>query len=891
LTLLKYFPPLVLDVPVRKTKEGYKVETRTVMLRREECGMIENQKIKVYGMMCSHCENTVATELNKLPGVKDAVASFKDEVVSFTLDTDKSTFADIEAIILDNDYSLEPPEAKALPEGPPREEDLSLEPSQPGADTVLELEPEPEPELESDQDNFSEISFNIEGMTCANCSLAIEKAFKRTKGVRTTSINLPLNKGFVTYDQRVLDDAGILDVVKQAGYSATLNKAGGYPSGKETGQASAARERFRFLFALVFTVPMVVLMHFGPFGMAVTNSILFVLASLVQFVSGRAFYEGAYYSLKNRVANMDVLISLGISAAYFYSVFSLFFIDASKPVFFDSSAMLITFIMIGKMLEANAKGKTGQALKELLALNPDEARVVRNGLEEMIHPSLVEKGDVVKVLAGEKIPVDGEVLEGETQVDESMLTGESFPVHKAPGGKVIGATINQSGTITVKTTKTGNDTVLAGIVKMVEDAQADKAPIQRLADTISNVFVPIVVAVALATFFYWYFLGVLGADTDTTPFLFSFERMIAVLVIACPCALGLATPTAIMVGTGVGLNRGILFKKGSVLENISHLDVVLFDKTGTITRGKPEVSDIFPAEGMTRDDFLKLAVSAEINSSHPLAKSVVTFARESGVEPEKTTRAQEVSGFGVQCLLNGKELKAGNLKLIKGADLSPEMESKGKMLAEQGKTTVYIALDNRVVGIFSLSDVIKPDSKEAVERLHRAGIRTALVSGDNLTSALAVAKQVGIDEVEAEVLPQDKINTVKKWQAKGLKVAMVGDGINDAPALAQADIGIAIGSGTDVAKETGDVILVKNNLLDVERAIRLGKKSLKTIKMNFFWAFFYNLLMIPIAAGILYPGYGLTLKPEFASIAMWMSSLSVVGNSLLLKRFEKKMMD
>ncbi|MDY0375556.1 MAG: heavy metal translocating P-type ATPase [Desulfobacterium sp.] len=847
--------------------------------------MIENQKIKVYGMMCSHCENTVATELNKLPGVKDAAASFEDEVVSFTLDTDKSTLADVEAVILDNDYSLEPPEVKELREGAPREDDVTLEFSQPEAapDLEFELEPGPELELESGQDNFSDISFNIEGMTCANCSLAIEKAFKRTKGVRTTSINLPLNKGFVTYDPRVLDDAGILDVVKQAGYRATLDKAGG--------QAAAARERFRFFFALGLTVPMVLIMHLGPFGMAVTNSILFVLATLVQFVSGRAFYEGAYYSLKNRVANMDVLISLGISAAYFYSVFSLFFIDAAKPVFFDSSAMLITFIMIGKMLEANAKGKTGQALKELLALNPDQARVVRAGLEEMIHPSLVEKGDVVKVLAGEKIPVDGEVLEGETQVDESMLTGESFPVHKVPGDKVIGATINQSGTIRVKTTKTGNDTVLAGIVKMVEDAQADKAPIQRLADTISNVFVPIVVAVALATFFYWYFMGALGADADTTPFLFSFERMIAVLVIACPCALGLATPTAIMVGTGVGLNRGILFKKGSVLENISHLDVVLFDKTGTITRGKPEVSDVFPAEGVTRDDFLKLVVSAEVNSSHPLAASVVAFARQSGFEPEKTTGAREISGFGVQCLLNGKELKAGNLKLVKGVDITPEMESKGKMLAEQGKTTVYIALDNRMVGILSLSDMIKPDSKEAVERLHRAGIRTALVSGDNLTSALAVAKQVGIDEVEAEVLPQDKINTVKKWQAKGLKVAMVGDGINDAPALAQADIGIAIGSGTDVAKETGDVILVKNSLLDVERAIRLGKKSLKTIKMNFFWAFFYNLLMIPIAAGVLYPGYGLTLKPEFASIAMWMSSLSVVGNSLLLKRFEKKLMD
>jgi Cu+-exporting ATPase len=832
--------------------------------------MRERHEINVYGMMCNHCEKAVTSALEKHPGIDDISASFENERVSFTLNTRKSPLEDLRTTILAEGYFLEPQKDEALPEEEPPMEppmDQSTQPSQ----------------AKSDDDILYDISFNIEGMHCANCSLAIEKVFKRTRGIQTTAINLPLEKGFITYDPKIWDENGILDIVKQAGYRAFLEK--------EDASVPGNTEKFRFLFALNLTLPMMGIMHLGHFDMAVTNYIMFVPASLVQFVSGRAFYEGAYYSLKNRTANMDVLISLGISAAYFYSVFSLLFVDPAKPAFFDSSAMLITFIMIGKMLEAKAKGRTGQALKEMLALNADTARVIKDGRETIVPSAMVEKNDVVRVLAGEKIPVDGQILEGETQVDESMLTGESFPVQKSPGQTVTGATINQSGIITIKTTQTGNDTVLAGIIRMVEDAQADKAPIQRLADMASNVFVPVVVTIALSTFCYWYFLAGLEESIGTGPFLFSFERMIAVLVIACPCALGLATPTAIMVGSGVGLNRGILFKKGSVLENISKLDIVLFDKTGTITKGKPEVTDLYPVKGMTRNDLLKFAVSAEKNSSHPLAIPVIKMARDQNIAPDKTTRAREISGLGVQCLINGDSLKAGNLKLMKGDLLPAEIESKGNRLAQEGKTTIYVALNNQVIGIIALADVIKPDSKKAIQRLHKAGIKTALISGDNQVAALSVANEVGIDQVEAEVLPQDKINTVKKWQAKGLKVAMVGDGINDAPALAQADIGIAIGSGTDVAKETGEVILVKNSLLDVERAIRLGKKTLKTIKMNFFWAFFYNLLMIPMAAGIFYPRYGLTLTPEFASIAMWFSSLSVVGNSLLLKQFEKKLMD
>ncbi len=822
--------------------------------------MAMEQKIKVYGMMCSHCENAVSRALKSVEGVIDVKASFKDESVIVIFDEKRSSINSLKTIIKDEGYSLTPGSE---------------------SETVPAMD---KPE-ESGGKNISDISFNIEGMTCANCALAIEKAFKKSKGIKKTAINLPLEKGFIQYDSSVMDEKEVLNIVSRAGYKARIEK--------DSDLKIAKKERFRFFFALGFTIPMVAIMQLKIFPMAETNYILFALASLVQFVSGRAFYEGAYYSLKNRTANMDVLISLGISAAYFYSLFSLFFLDPAKPVFFDSSAMLITFIMIGKMLEAGAKGRTSLALKNLLALNADTARIVRGynkeNVEEIIPASIVEIGDIVKVLPGEKIPVDGKIIQGKTTIDESMLTGEPLPVEKKKGARVTGATINQSGVILVKTLRVGNDTTLANIIKMVEDAQADKAPIQRLADKVSNYFVPGVVLAGILTFCIWYFLADLTGLENTTPFLFSFELMISVFVIACPCALGLATPTAIMVGSGVGLNRGILFKKGSGLENISRLDIVLFDKTGTITRGKPEVTGIYPLPDLTEQELLTIAASAEINSSHPLAKAVVKRAEKLKIVLKETSNAKEVSGHGIQCTMDKKNIKVGSFKLISNDMLNKKITALGEKLANQGMTTIYVSINRKIAGILALSDVIKKDSKTAIKRIHKAGIKTALISGDNLASARAVAKEVGIHEVEADVMPEDKISHVKKWQDQGLKVGMVGDGINDAPALAKADIGIAIGSGTDVAKETGDVILIKNSLLDVDRAIRLGKKTVQTIKLNFFWAFFYNILMIPIAAGILYPYYGIALKPEFASIAMWFSSLSVVGNSLLLKRYEKKL--
>ncbi|WP_321492337.1 heavy metal translocating P-type ATPase [uncultured Desulfobacter sp.] len=822
--------------------------------------MATTYEIKVYGMMCEHCENTVKKALEKFDGVSDVSASFEHEHITLKLEQGSADLDELKEAIVEQGYALAPEDAVEDHEKQAEQTDMEAE------------KPDHEQTLCS-------ISFSIQGMHCANCALAIEKAFARTPGIADTAINLPLEKGFVSYDPDLMDDQKVLDVVKNAGYSASLET--------NSRDGAGSREKFRFLFALGVTVPMMVIMHVMPFGPFVTNIILCFMATAVMTVSGRTFFEGAYYSLKNRLANMDVLISLGVCAAYFYSLFSLIFLDSSQMLFFDSSAMLITFIMIGKMLEARAKGKTSQALKTLLALNANKARVIKNHEEHIVDVSMVVPGDTVRVLAGEKIPVDGKMLGGQTAVDESMLTGESFPVEKSVGDEVTGATINLSAPITMTATRTGSDTVLSGIIKMVENAQADKAPIQRLADVASNIFVPVVTAVSLVTFAAWYMTAPTFIPSDSTPFLFAFERMIAVLVIACPCALGLATPTAVMVGSGLGLNRGILFKKGSALENISRLDMVLFDKTGTLTTGKPSVTGVFPATGITEEQLLSWGVSAETNSTHPLAPAVTGFAREKGIGPEITSQSKEISGRGIECRLGNQLLKAGNLALVADDNIPDEIRDKGQQLSRQGKSLVFISLDHQVKGVIALEDQIKPEAKSAIGRLHAAGIQTALVSGDNQAAALWAAQQAGIKEVAAEVMPEDKINQVKKWQSKGLKVAMVGDGINDAPALAQADIGIAIGSGTDVAKETCEVVLVKNDLMDVDRAVRLGRKTLFTIKLNFFWAFIYNILMIPVAAGILYPALRISLTPEAAAIAMWFSSLSVVANSLLLNRFGK----
>lgn len=804
--------------------------------------------IPVYGMSCNHCVDAVTKALQKLEGIKSVEVSLEGSFAEVIYEDGLITVNQIKQTIIDQGYRTDKQAELEFPKG----------------------------KEQTTERNMNKVFLRIEGMSCANCALNIEKALKKIEGVRSVKINFSTDSGVVEFDGEVVDKERILEAVKDAGYV-------GIEEGEKPKEEVVARkEKFRFFFALGLSIPLLILMYTRILEEN-TNYVVFILATLVQFISGSTFYRGAYYALKNYSSNMDVLITLGISAAYFYSVYSLFFLDPHAHTFFDTSALLITFILLGKMLEARARGKTGQALLRLLSLQADKARLIEDGKERIVAASLIKVGDLILVRPGEKIPVDGEIVEGITTIDESMITGESIPVEKRVGDKVTGATINQSGVIKVKTLKVGKDTLLAQIIQMVKEAQSDKAPIQRIADKAANYFVPVVVSLAIITFSVWYFY--FGFE-----FLFAFQLMICVLVIACPCALGLATPTAIMVGSGIGLNQGILFKRASVLENISKLDVILFDKTGTLTLGKPEVVDIYPLNNLQERELLKIAASGEINSSHPLAEAIVRKAKIEGIQLEPVVHCEEKSGLGTVCEYKGKVLRIGSQKFIinNNVKVGKEAYSLGEIFSQKGKTTIFVSWGEEIIGLIALADVVKENSREAIRELQKMGLKTVLVSGDNWQVAQAVAREVGIDEVEAQVLPEDKINIVKKYQIKGMLVGMVGDGINDAPALAQADIGIAIGSGTDIAKETGEVILVKNNLMDVVRAIRLGRRTLRTIKENFFWAFFYNLMMIPVAAGVLYPLKGMVLRPEWACIAMIFSSISVVTNSLMLRRHAQK---
>ncbi|TWH60484.1 Cu+-exporting ATPase [Desulfitobacterium sp. LBE] len=796
----------------------------------------EKKQLKITGMTCANCALTIEKGMAKLPGVKAATVNFASEKLSL----------DYDPALLDEKTILE--KVKDLGYGAYMERDEG------------------------------KAQFKVSGMTCANCALTIEKKLRNTPGIQTVAVNFATESVTAEYDPNLIDLETIYEQVRDAGYTPIENKEESHEDNHVKSQ------RNWVIFSAVLSVPLMPMMF-----MPMTHGIMytmFILATIVQFTAGLTFYRGAYHALKNRSTNMDVLVAMGITAAYSYSVMTTFpHIFFEGDTFFDTSALLITFVRFGKYLEAKAKGRAGQALKRLLELQADRARLLINGEEKEVPASSVKIGDIVLVKPGEKIPVDGVIVEGQASIDESMITGESIPVDKGAGENVIGATINRSGSIKVSTTKTGKDSVLSGIIKMVEDAQGVKPPIQRLADKISNVFVPVVVAISILTFIIWYvFLD--------SAFVFAFTAAIAVLVIACPCALGLATPTAIMVGSGVGLNRGILFKSAAVLEGIAKVEAIGFDKTGTLTKGKPEVTHLMAYKGYAQKDLLRIAAAGENPSIHPLAQAIVQRAKDEGIEVEEVQDYHEESGHGTLCSYQGKKLLIGNKKLmLKENILTEAVEKDFQELANEGKTTSFVAYDGKVIGIIALADVLKESTQEAIKRLHGLGIKTFMITGDNKKVATVIGNEVGIDEVVAEVLPQDKIEIIKRYQNDGLKVAMVGDGINDAPALAQADIGIAIGSGTDVAKETGDVVLVRNDLLDVERAIRLGRKTLTKIKQNLFWALIYNTLGIPIAAGVLFPITGELLPPEWAGLAMAFSSVSVVTSSLLLSRYSKELVD
>lgn len=718
----------------------------------------------------------------------------------------------------------------------------------------------------------------LSGLHCANCAQTIDKKLAKTKGILHANVNFSSSKAFVEYDESKINNEEILKTINDLGYKAFLPKKDSNTE-KELYEKELKHIKNTLIFSLILSIPTFIIsmgsMTFNTM-LPMQSILLLILATPVQFIAGRQFYIGAYHALKNKSANMDTLVALGTSAAYFFSVYSIFF---GGEQYFEASTVIISLVLLGKYLEARAKNKTSEAIKALIQLSPKTATVLVNGKEIKMNIDEIKVGYKIIVKPGEKIPVDGKIISGNSFVDESMITGESMPVDKKINSMVIGGTINKNGSFIFIATKVGENTTLFGIIKLIEEAQGKKAPIQRFADIISSYFVPIVLIISFATFIYWFFIA-------TQTFNFALMTSISVLVIACPCALGLATPTAIMVGTGMGAKRGILIKGADSLEMAHKTDFVVFDKTGTITNGKPKVNNII-SFNISEKELITIAASIEKKSEHPLAEAIINKSNELKLKLKKITDFEAIPGKGIKAKIGTNKFYIGNYYLIKEQKiiLDKKNMNKVKEFEEMGKTIVYVAKGKKVVGLIAIADTIKENSKHAVEELTKMKIETYLLTGDNERTAKAIAKQAGIKEehVYFEVMPGEKANKIKELQKNKKIVMMIGDGINDAPALAQADIGIAMGSGTDVAMEVGNIVLMRNDLNDVYRAIKLSKATMNKIKQNMFWALFYNVIGIPIAAGVLYYSTGMLLSPIIAGGAMALSSVSVVTNSLLLK--------
>jgi Cu+-exporting ATPase len=812
----------------------------------------DKASIHITGMTCTTCAATIRKGLSKTPGVEQADVNFASEKASIEYDPTKVDLAKIKDTVSQLGY---------------------------GVATKKSI-------------------FPVSGMTCASCVARVEEALSSVPGVISASVNLASEKATVEY----LEGTGLADMrraVKDAGY-----ELGPEAQALEDVTTAAQREiralRNRFIVAAILAAAIMAL-GWGP-SFVGKPYLLWALATPVQFWAGLRFYRGAWGALKHKTSDMNTLIVVGTSVAYFYSMIAVIFPSLFATgvlelhLYFDTSAAIITLILLGRFLEARARGQTSEAIKKLIGMQPKTALVIREGEQREIPVEEVQVGDLILVRPGERVPVDGIVHDGYSSIDESMITGESIPVEKKVGDEVIGATINKTGSLEIEASKVGKDTTLAHIVRMVEEAQGSKAPIQRLADVIASYFVPAVIGIAIVTFVVWYFVGPAPALT------FAFLNFVAVLVIACPCALGLATPTAIMVGTGKGAEHGILIRNGEALERAHQINTVLLDKTGTLTRGEPVVTDIISAHSFSREEVLQLAASAEHTSEHPLGEAVVKAALEKKLELSPSSDFNAIPGQGIEALVEGKKLFLGNLTLMKERGFSLNgLEKEAAELLEGGKTVMFLGRDSQVAGIIALADTLKPGTREALQALRKMGIETAMLTGDNRRTAEAIAREAGIDRVLAEVLPEHKAGEVKKLQEEGKVVAMVGDGINDAPALAQADIGIAIGTGTDVAVETGDITLISGDLTGVATAISLSKRTMRTIRQNLFWAFAYNTALIPIAAGVLYLVFGNIgvpsglhfvlgeygfLNPILAAAAMAASSITVVSNSLRLRRFK-----
>ena len=758
-----------------------------------------------------------------------------------------------------------------------------------------------------------EILLTVRGMSCAACVAKVEKAVKGLPGVTSVIVNLLAESAKVKFYPGAVDKTRIKKEIIDLGYEASEKLTGQEAQDREK---EARKKEFKYQVRNMWIAwPLAILVMIGMFRdmwilpyfvpkFLGNVYVLWALTTPIAFIPGWQFFKHSWNGLKRGATDMNLLYATGIGASYLIATINTFWPDAGfggrGATFFESAALLTAFIVLGRFLEALTRGRTSEAIRNLMSMQAKTARIIRNGEEMEIAADEVVIGDIVVVRPGESIPVDGEVTEGYSAVDEAMITGESMPVEKRAGSQVTGATINKTGSFKFKATRVGGETALAQIIKMVEDAQATKAPIQKLADFVAGHFIAGVHVLALIVFFFWFFFGYTAFFSPTSQFIFSpyslaeigvfgFALLLSVttLIISCPCALGLATPSAIMAGTGKGAENGILFKGADAVEASSKLNAVVFDKTGTLTKGEPSVTDVHVTAGFIREDVLRLAAITEKSSEHPLGEAIVQGAKDEGLAVGDTDDFEAIPGHGVRAVYQGQTILLGNRRLMQQQNIDiGDLSEKMVQLEEEGKTAMLIAIDGKAAGIIAVADTLKDHVKIAIERLYEMGVQVAMITGDNRRTAEAIARQVGIKTVLAEVLPQDKAAEVIKLQEKGLKVAMVGDGINDAPALAQANVGIAIGSGTDVAKETGDIILIKSDIRDVVGAIEIGRATMRKIKQNLAWAFVYNIIGIPLAAGILYPFNGLLVSPEMASAVMAFSSLSVTMNTLLLKRFQ-----
>lgn len=815
------------------------------------------------GVSCQVCVNKIEKKLSKLDGMKEAVVNLSTEKLS--VDYDESLLKD---------------------------------------ETITEVVKKLGYEIEEESD-LKDVELDIDGISCQVCVNKIEKKVSKLNGVKSVIVNLANSRGKIVYDSDVIKLSEILEVMKKMGYTGTKHEESSENLKDKEKEEHLKREFLEFKIAIVFSavvfyiamgtmvglpVPSIISPDINPLNFAI---IQFILALPVVYI-GRRFYTVGIKQLFMRSPSMDSLIATGTGSALLYSIYGTFKIAEGNyhyvhSLYYESAVVILALILLGKYLEGVSKGKTSEAIKKLMSLKSKKANLVRNGEIVQVDIEEVEKGEILLVKPGESIPVDGKVIDGNSTVDESMLTGESIPIDKAAGDIVYGASINKNGSLKIEATAVGKDTVISKIIKLVENAQGSKAPIAKIADKVSAYFVPIVMVIATAAGIIWYYLGSRGiVEINNTPSIFALTIFISVMVIACPCSLGLATPTAIMVGTGRGAELGILIKSGEALEKAHKVNTVVFDKTGTLTEGKPKVTDILTMEGYKENDTLQIAGALELHSEHSLGEAIVEEAKNRGLVFPQVNDFISITGQGVYGKIEESEVLIGNVKLMKAKNIEITMKKELDELASQGKTPMYMAIDGKFLGIIAVADVMKEEAVDTIKELKERGYKIGMITGDNKITAEAIGKQVGIDMIFAEVTPEDKYLKVKELQEEGYNVAMVGDGINDSPALVQADVGIAIGGGTDIAMESADIVLMKRNLKDVLTAMDLSNATIRNIKQNLFWAFIYNTLGIPIAAGLLYPFTGHLLNPMIAGGAMAMSSVSVVTNALRLKNFKKQ---